>query len=728
MEFYINMLLDWVTADGAPKVERILWLSPATDRVVLIDIMDADSMPHEASLQDLSTGEEAGDFRALVGDPHALAVVESEILEKHRRRRDRAWALISPILELANGGMFDESVRYHAISKICTEQKVPEVSLYRYLRRFWKRGQTKNALLPDYKNSGAPGQGRTPGKVKRGRPNKLTEVDGIERGINIGDLERRWIVQGMSLFYENPKAPNPPTLRRAYQQTLQRYFRSELTKKAGGVLTPVFASAHEVPSLGQALYYYNKSKNPTKVLIARQGMRRFNLRLRPIGGDAAAGAPGPGSVYQIDCTPGDVTLVSSLDPNRRIGQAKLYFIIDVFSRMIVGFAVTLEEASYLAAMLALENALSDKVGYCARYDIQIAPEEWPAHHIPEALVADRGEMISKNVNHLSDDLGIRITNTPAHRADLKAYVERSFGRVQQEIIQHLPGAVNKRRERGDEDERLNAVLTLEDFRKIVINFILSYNRGRIEGFRAQKFMLAAQVEPRPVDLWPWGIRNRAGHLRAVSSDRLRLSLLPRSEATVTDRGIRFQKLFYTCDTAQKFDWQVKARASHSWKEEVAYDPMNTDLLFLVKENTFEPCRLMEASSSFAHRSWHEVKDFFAGMAELKDRSLTRELQSKADRNAQIEAIVQNALQRREGVDQPTTKAAALRDIRQNRKAERERERATAAAERIQTIETQATASAADIAALNTNGEDGYVPRPTNLDELRAQREQHRRKL
>ena len=89
----------------------------------------------------------------LAGDPHALAVVESEIPEKHLRRRDRAWALIFPIAELDNGGMFDESMRYHAIVKICTEQKVPEVSLYRYLRRFWKRGQTKNALLPDYKNT-----------------------------------------------------------------------------------------------------------------------------------------------------------------------------------------------------------------------------------------------------------------------------------------------------------------------------------------------------------------------------------------------------------------------------------------------------------------------------------------------------------------------------------------------------------------------------------------------
>jgi hypothetical protein len=727
MVFCANMLLDWVTADGSQKVERVLGISQGSDRVVLIDIFDKDSMHYEMSAQDLLAAADQGDLRVLSGDPYACGLLETEIPEKHRRRRDRAWALISPIIELPNGGMFDESIRYRMISKICSEQGVPEVSVYRCMKKFWKRGQTKNALLPDYKNCGGRGKIRIPGDTKRGRPHKLSEVDGIQRGINIGENERKWIQQGMKLFHEDPKAPNPTTLRRAYRQMLGKYFRSNLIPKGGGVLTPVFADAHEIPSLGQALYWYHKLSNPSDVIIAREGVRRFNLRYRAIGGDAAAGASGPGSVYQIDSTPGDVTLVSSLDPNRRIGRATLYFIIDVFSRLIAGFAVTLEEPSYVAAMLSLENALTGKVEFCARHQIAISPEEWPSHHIPEALVADRGEMISKNANHLSDTLGIRTTNTPPYRADLKPFVERSFHSVQSEVIHHLPGAVNQRRERGDKDERLDAVLTLEDFRKIIIHFILAFNRSRIEGFRPQEFMLSDKVEPRPVDLWSWGITNRAGHLRTLGSDLVRLNLLPRSQLTVTERGLRFRNLFYTCDTAQKEDWQVKVRASRSRKREIAYDPLNTDLVYLVTPNGFEACRLMEASATFAHRSWQEVTDFLTGMAELKDRSLTREVQSKTDRDSQIEAVVQNALLRQEGLEEPASKAAALRNIRENRKDERERERAAATAERIPAFETQATASAADIAALHTNGNDNYVPRPENLAELRAQREQHHRK-
>lgn len=725
MELNNNMLLDWVTADGAQKIERVLRIEPSKERVVLIDIFDRHSMPYEISMPDLLSAGENGDFRVLRDDPYALTVVESDIPEKHRLRMERIWGLISPIIELPNGGAFDETERFRVISKISLERGVPLISLYRYLRRFWKRGQTKYALLPDYRNCGGRGKERLPGEAKRGRPHNLTKIDGLERGKNIGPDDKRIIQLGMKLFFEDSKTPNPPSLRRAYTLLLAKYYSPGFTLK-GEVWTPTHAPAHEVPSFGQVYYWYNQQKNLTEALTAREGIRRFNLRHRAIGGDAAAGAFGPGSVFQFDSTVANANLVSDLDPNRPIGRPVLYFFVDVFSRMIPGFVITLEEESYSAAMLALENALTNKVEYCASYGIQILPEEWPCHHIPEAVVADRGEMISKNANHLADELGIRITNAPAYRPDLKAFVERGFRTVQDEVIHNLPGAVNQRHERGDRDERLDAMLTLEDFRKIVIHFILCFNRSRIEGFRPQEFMLTDKVEPRPIDLWSWGVIHRAGHLRTMSSDLVRINLLPRSEATVTERGIRFRKLFYTCNTEQKQQWRVKARSNHAWKVEIVYDPLNTDSLYLVSERGFELCRLLEVSALFAHRSWYEVTDYFTGMAQLKDRSATRELQSKTDRDAQIGAIVQNACQRREGFEKPASKAAAIRGIRKNRKAERDRERAGANGRSQALLESVTDAELLEPVAAEVNGA-GYVPPPVDFNLLREQREKHRSK-
>src|SRR6266496_4185509 len=136
MELCVNAMVDWVTAGKPQKTERILWLSPANERVVLIDILDQDSIPYEMSATDLLAAGENGDFRVLAGDPYALAVKESAIPEKHRRRRDRAWGFIAPIVELPDGRAFDAKERFCAIAKVCSEERVPVISIYRYLRRY----------------------------------------------------------------------------------------------------------------------------------------------------------------------------------------------------------------------------------------------------------------------------------------------------------------------------------------------------------------------------------------------------------------------------------------------------------------------------------------------------------------------------------------------------------------------------------------------------------------
>ncbi|MBW4573588.1 MAG: hypothetical protein KME31_38255 [Tolypothrix carrinoi HA7290-LM1] len=58
------------------------------------------------------------------------------------------------------------------------------------------------------------------------------------------------------------------------------------------------------------------------------------------------------------------TGTSAINRSWIIGRPTLYLVIDVFSRLIVGFIVTLEPPSWLGAMLALENATADKVFFC----------------------------------------------------------------------------------------------------------------------------------------------------------------------------------------------------------------------------------------------------------------------------------------------------------------------------------------------------------------------------
>jgi hypothetical protein len=96
-------------------------------------------------------------------------------------------------------------------------------------------------------------------------------------------------------------------------------------------------------------------------------------------------------------------------------------------------------------MLALENVRTDKVVFCAEYDISITESEWPVSHLPEALMADRGELEGYDADHLVNAFNITVRNTAPYRGDLKGIVEQHIDLSNEKIIHWTPGRVRKAR-------------------------------------------------------------------------------------------------------------------------------------------------------------------------------------------------------------------------------------------------------------------------------------------
>lgn len=440
---------------------------------------------------------------------------------------------------------------------------------------------------------------------------------------------------------------------------------------------PVLPPVDERPTFRQFEYWYHKEKNPRRTIEAREGKRRYELKHRPVLGDSTQMAFGPGSIFQIDSTTADIYLVSALVRNRIIGRPTLYVLVDVFTHLIVGFTITLEEPSYLAAALALENSASDKIAFCSSLGIEIDQDEWPCAHLPEMLLADRGELEGPKAEPIVNALNIRISNTAPYRADLKGIVERKFRSLNDEIIHWLPGHVNKTAERGDRDYRLDAVLDIHQFRKLVALTILEHNCSRIESYRLDEAMMSDGVEPRPLALWKWGIQNRAGHLRQVDPSILRMSLLPTDEASVTSKGIRFKGVFYCCERAVREQWFVRARTNGSWRVSISYDPRCIDVIYLRGEGRKqpEPCRLVEADERFKGGAWVDIEEVAKAQKEQRELTASSDQQRHATVEAHKQAIVAEAKVQTAMHQTDQSKRSRIQGIRENRRDEKIIERA-----------------------------------------------------
>jgi putative transposase len=711
MNLYVNQLIEWLDDQGQSHIERILWIDSSHTDTYLFDVQDPKAMPVWRRMADLVNWIEQGDARVLAADPFLVGMrSEEDISDLHRTHRDQAWTAIRPLVERNDGTLFVANKRGAIVEAACLGAGVSKPTIYSYLRRYWRGGQTKNALLPAFDRRGGKGKEKSAGECKRGRPPRRAQ-NAQETGINVDDAIKTKFQRGTRLYYENREGRS---LTEAYQLVMEHLFNLGYEKR-GETLVPVLPPVSELPTFGQFRYWYEKERDLESSFKRRLGDTRYALTRRPVVGDSTKMANGPGSLYQIDATVDDIYLVSRADRNRIIGRPVVYLVQDVFSRLITGIAVTLEGPSWLGAILALENTSSDKTPFCQEFGIDDI-EWWPAQHLPEAILADRGELEGYNADNLVNSLGIRVSNTPPYRADGKGIIEQSFRLSHLALVHHLPGAVRKPRERGEHDYRQDAVLTLHEYTHLAILWVRNFNLHHyLDDYPLTEDMVAAGVDPYPIDLWNWGIVNRSGHLRTVPRDILRLNLLPGGEASVTPRGIQFRGALYTTERAMREQWYVRARSTGTFRVPVAYDPRLMEVVYLRLDagRQIEPCLLTERHQRWRGYSWWEYEASKQVQAEKAVTRDSRDRQAGAEFHAEVRNVVKRAQVEAEKTSTSQSKQARVRDIRTNRRSEKEEARAAGVWRLGKTVSPETHPM--DI------GAEEYVPPPDRIAKLREKR-------
>ncbi|MFC8689555.1 Mu transposase C-terminal domain-containing protein [Brevibacillus porteri] len=729
----VNSIIAWLDGDSKiTSIERVLWVSPDMTDIVVINIGNMSHLPKFKDFDQVIDALENGMAKKLKVDPYAKFISHNEVfIKKHQKLRDEAWGIISNIVE-EEPDIYDSRRRGELITEVCKATGQHKRAVYRQLKRYWIRGKVMNALLPEFDNCGSPGQERQAKKgVKLGRPRKVAREDPNLVGVNVTSRDKKMIRIALKAYYTTDHK-NSMTF--TYQKMLEEQYNIGILFKNGQPV-PILPDSESVISYVQFRYWAHKELSDQKdTMIKRNGLRKYALTQRPLLGNATRRARGPGAVFEIDATVANVYLVSMFDRNRIIGRPIVYIVKDVFSRMVAGVYVGLEGPSWLGAMLALENATANKVEFCSRYGITITGSDWPCHYLPKSITADRGEMESINADHLVASLGIRVDNTPPYRADLKGIVEQHFEILDRKIGPFVPGAIRVEfRERGEPDYRLGARLTIEAFTKIIILSILEHNQKELSDYPFDSEMTTDHVPPIPLELWNWGILNCSGYLHEKPKDIVRLNLMPRSEASVTRQGIYFKKMHYSCDEALLEGWYERA-VNGRFRVPVSYDPRNANFIYIPKDNgtQFIKCRLLDHYDRFQDKRFEEVEDQLYYEEVESYRRRTSQKQITASANAQIEAIIAKEIELTDGALKPSqSKASRVKNIKQNRKLEREEIRELEGWELVGKVD--ANKAVRDVSmeiklgSLDDRQSNPQLAEKTMMELLKKQREERRNK-
>lgn len=580
------------------------------------------------------------------------------------KKRDENFSLIQDLID-DEQVLTNAKIRTAKIKNIHLEKNVSINKILRLLRRYWQRGQTINALVPDYENSGGKGQKRTIGDKKIGRPRiyELREGKNVTKQV---ELYFKKIIEEYLV----------PIKRQSINETYLR-FKSLFSKDFPQV------QAADIPTYAQFYYFYNtryRNENNFKDILTNQKTLKDH---KPLTSTATMQANGPGARYEIDSTIADIYLVSSRDPSQIIGRPTVYIAIDVFSRMITGLYVGMENSSFNTAIQCLSVAIQDKVAFCLSYELQIQSEDWPVYGLPGAILADRGELIGYQIELLEKNFSVRIENAPPYRSDAKGIVERALGIIQSRFKSYDNiGVVSgfKEKKKGGHDYRLEACLTLSEFRKIILSCVLLRNNYHVLTKYDRSADMPTDLPSIPLKLWQWGLQHRTGMLRQVDNKSLYVGLLPRTDASLSDQGLKVKGVLYQCLEMHQQGWFIRnTTKSRPKKMRIGFDPYSVNTIYVFfDENKLEywEAHLSDASRQYEHLTWWEaeqiqkaIKTVEKQYSQLKSVAIS-ELQEFTDKII----LTAQSRQTQAGVHQ-LSKAQRTRDIRQNKQEAIHMERA-----------------------------------------------------
>lgn len=391
-------------------------------------------------------------------------------------------------------------------------------------------------------------------------------------------------------------------------------------------------------------------------------------------GKARDRAYGPG-FYEIDATFFQIQLVSRVGGRNLVSRPIVYLIVDIYSGVIVGYAVSLENPSWAVAALALHNCFSDKGATFKRLKLPYVSEDWPCCHLPTVLRADRAELVSNRGQEFPTSM-IRVEITPSGEPIAKGTVEGKNSELKRPKNGrfNLPGLFSKIRKRRDPDGKKDAALTLPAFEEIIVEIIMDLNRRRLRAKQVPQEAVAAglQVGSR-IQLWQWGLKYRSGHTVRPNPNFVYEHLMTRSAATLFPTGIQFRSEIFNCDRLKDLGY-VQSAPAKGRPIPVAFNPLYAGEVYFLDGNTqtWVPAFNMDGEILAKKPSFAELKEFRSTqtgvvMQASLDASLVR-----TKRDAHVREVIKTHVN--ETAELRKLGGASTRDMRNARSADQRLDR------------------------------------------------------
>ena len=315
--------------------------------------------------------------------------------------------------------------------------------------------------------------------------------------------------------------------------------------------------------------------------------------------------PAPGSfqadypmqLVEIDHTQVDLILVD--DEHREpIGRPWITVAIDIYSRMIVGYYLTLNPPSVTSVAMCVTNIVLPKENLLLELDID---SNWDVWGFPETIHVDNGaDFRAEAIKAAGLAHGINIEFRPVGRANFGGHIERVIGTLMK-AVHSIPGTTfSNIKERSEYDSEKHASMTFKEFEKWLVTFITKiYHKRKHEG-----------IGMSPEQLWEEGIFGEEAPVGLLPkpADPLSVTIdfLPIFKRTIQKNGVNLDGINYYDHLLRS---KIHMTDENGKKKKFIFkrDPRNIKFIWFYDDETKEYYKIPAADQSMPDMTLWELE-------------------------------------------------------------------------------------------------------------------------
>lgn len=479
-----------------------------------------------------------------------IPISEIEFIEEHEENShkpnidselipDKHWEIAKQRLEIIKPLIKPDRKKKEVLEVAKKHNKNP-ATLYRWIKAYEKSGGLLSSLLPNYKSRG--------GKNKKRISKEVEEL-------------MEFFIQNVYLSKDRKVSK-----KRAYLEFL-------IECKDRG-LTPAHYNT-----------FLNRIREISPYEITRKREGKVKAQSLYGASEKPFEANYPLEIIQIDHTPLDIQVVDEIY-RQPIGRPYITVALDVYSRMIYGFYLTLEKPSlFSVGQVILQGALR-KEQYLEDLSVK---GKWEIWGLPKNLTIhtdNASEFRSKDFTRFCEEFGINLAYRPKKTPNYGGHIERFLETLNSEIHNLYGSTFSNPQKRGEYKSENKAVFTLSELEQWIAHFIVNVYHKKIH----------SEIQTTPEKKFQEGILGNE-HQKGIGlppvivgqeAERLKIALLPSFQRTIQKDGVHFKNVRYYDNVLKPFIRYGEKANKEKQKYLFKYDPRDMRFVYFLhpEHNTY----------------------------------------------------------------------------------------------------------------------------------------------